>query len=45
MIFTFIYAVRENYLETLSLILICLENNAEKLDVAQKRERERHLKA
>lgn len=38
MIFIFIYAVRENYIEILSLILICLENNVEKLEVVQKRE-------
>lgn len=40
MIFIFIYAVRENFIEILSLILICLENSGEKLEVVQKREGE-----
>lgn len=45
MIFIFIYAVGENYIEISSLILICLEKDVEKLEVVQKRERKRHQKA
>lgn len=45
MIFIFIYVVRENYIEILSLILICLKNNVEKFEVFQKRKRDtRRLK-
>lgn len=45
MIFIFIYDVRENYIGILSLIMICLENGVENLEVVQKTERERHQKA
>lgn len=38
MIFIFVYAVRENDIEMLSLILICSEKDAGKLERVQRRE-------
>lgn len=40
MIFIFVYAIRENDIEMVSLILICSEKDVGKLERVQRRERE-----